>query len=137
MANKKTVRYDKKILAKICTGLSVGKSLKKVCYEQAVDMNTVWRWLMDYPEAKELYDNAKRESGEAMGEEMLEIAEIDVVVGDDKSDNARVQQQRLRVDTRKWLMSKLMPRKYGDKVDITTNGKDLPTPLLGGQTGNK
>jgi hypothetical protein len=33
------------------------------------------------------------------------------------NDNAAVQRARLRVDTRKWLMSKLAPRKYGDRVE--------------------
>ncbi len=41
---------------------------------------------------------------------------------------------RLRVDTRKWLMSKMKPKKYGDKIDHTTNGKDLPSPIYGGKS---
>lgn len=45
-----------------------------------------------------------------------------------------LQRSRLRVDTRKWLMSKLAAKKYGDKLDMTTNGKDLPTPIFGGQS---
>lgn len=36
-----------------------------------------------------------------------------------------LQRSRLRVDTRKWLMSKLAPKKYGDKVDVTTGGESL------------
>lgn len=42
-----------------------------------------------------------------------------------------VQRARLIIDTVKWQLSKEEPKKYGDKVDLTTNGKDLPTPILG------
>ena len=31
------------------------------------------------------------------------------------------------IQTDKWLSSKFYPKMYGDKVDHTTNGKDLPT----------
>ena len=35
-----------------------------------------------------------------------------------------IQRSRLRVDTRKWIMSKLAPKKYGDKVTQELTGKD-------------
>jgi hypothetical protein len=38
-----------------------------------------------------------------------------------KIDNAMVQKQRLRVDTRKWLLSKMAPKKYGDKLELSGN----------------
>ena len=34
-----------------------------------------------------------------------------------------VQRSKLRVDTRKWLMSKLAPKKYGEKVDLEHSGE--------------
>jgi hypothetical protein len=36
-----------------------------------------------------------------------------------------VNRSRLRIDARKWLAAKLHPKKYGDKVDVTTDGKEL------------
>ena len=42
-----------------------------------------------------------------------------------------IQRSRLRVDTRKWYLSKLNPKKYGDKVDVTTKGKEITNPILG------
>jgi len=38
-----------------------------------------------------------------------------------------MQRSRLRVDVRKWALSKMNPKKYGDKVDHTTGGEKLPT----------
>ena len=40
--------------------------------------------------------------------------------------NEAVQRSRLRVDARKWLMSKLMPKKYGEKLEL---GGDLKVSL--------
>ena len=138
MAKKPPVKYSKEVGAMICKRLALGMSLHKAVDTEGMPaFENVWIWLWKYPEFKEMYDTAKREGGEAMSENMMKIVEEDVIVGDDKSDNARVQQQRLRVDTIKWTMSKLLPRKYGDKLDVTTNGKDLPTPLYGGLSGNK
>lgn len=36
-------------------------------------------------------------------------------------DSTAVQRNRLRVDARKWLLSKLAPKKYGDKLDTTVS----------------
>lgn len=65
------------------------------------------------------WETRKRENGEE-----YEVANPEVV-----------NRARLRVDTRKWLMSKLAPRKYGDKVEHTgANGGPvvitwLPPPV--------
>ena len=37
---------------------------------------------------------------------------------------------RIELDARKWLACKFLPKRYGEKVDHTTNGKDMPTPIL-------
>jgi hypothetical protein len=52
-------------------------------------------------------------------------------------DSEHIQRSRLRVDTRKWYLSKVLPKKFGDKVDVTTNGKDIPAiPITGMQIIN-
>ena len=38
--------------------------------------------------------------------------------------------RRLQIDTRKWLLSKLLPKKYGDKLEISDNRADPLTELL-------
>lgn len=67
---------------------------------------------------------------EAMAEEILEIS--------DNTENDRtelglvnhenINRSRLKVDTRKWLMSKLAPKRYGEKVqtDIVSSDGSLP-----------
>lgn len=85
------------------------------------------------------YARAKQESADAMAEEILDISDdgtndyMTITRGRDEVEvpNPEVlQRSRLRVDTRKWLMAKMKPKKYGDSIDVTSDGKPLPTPLL-------
>jgi hypothetical protein len=48
-------------------------------------------------------------------DEILEIAD------NEHGDPAR---DRLRIDTRKWLMSKIAPKRFGDKLDLTHASPD-------------
>ena len=48
------------------------------------------------------------------------------------TDPEALQRSKLRVDTRKFLMAKMKPKRYGDKLDITSDNKQLPTPIFGG-----
>jgi hypothetical protein len=68
---------------------------------------------------------AKEEAADALAEDIIEIA--------DEARQMRIDPNsaRVAIDAYKWTASKLKPKKYGDKVDLTTNGKDMPTPILG------
>jgi len=55
---------------------------------------------------------------QTMAEEVIEIADKQDFVERPDIANAMVQQQRLAVDARKWLLSKMAPRKYGDRVEV-------------------
>ena len=45
--------------------------------------------------------------------------------GKEVVNNDVIQRSRLRYDARKWLVSKLNPKKYGDKIDMTTGGEKI------------
>jgi hypothetical protein len=66
---------------------------------------------------------------DAMAEEILEIADDDSedAVTDPETGATRlnaefVARSRIRVDTRKWLMARMAPKKYGDKVQQEVSG---------------
>jgi hypothetical protein len=40
------------------------------------------------------------------------------------TDSGAVAKQRLQVDTRKWMLSKLAPRKYGDRLELAGDPKN-------------
>lgn len=67
-----------------------------------------------------------------MADEIMEIS--DAPVGSTQTgatDSGAVQKQRLQVDTRKWLLSKLLPKKYGEKVDLNHQGGFSLTVITG------
>ena len=74
------------------------------------------------PEFSEQYARAREAQADKLAEEALQIADdgrsdtyLDAE-GNERTDNEVIQRSRLRVDTRKWLASKMAPKKYGDKL---------------------
>jgi hypothetical protein len=125
--------YNKELGDRICKEIALGKSMRTICgtdekpKEDMPDITTIFRWLRTDPDFYQQYESAKQESADLMIEDMLDISDDskDLIEGDDKSDGARVQSSRLRVDTRKWIASKLKPKRYGDKLDLTSNNEKL------------
>ena len=79
---------------------------------------------------------ARSAQAEAMFEDMLAIADDgsqDRVMVDGKLrvDNEVAARSRLRVDTRRWALSKLSPVKYGDKVTSVLEGGERPVEFAG------
>ncbi len=126
--------YTERLAARICAELACGKSLRSVC--RADDMpglETVFSWLRSKPDFREQYAQAKSESADALVEEMIDIADDgtnDFIETEDgvKFNSEHVQRSRLRVDTRKWIASKLKPKKYGERLDMN-HGVQPDNPL--------
>jgi hypothetical protein len=126
--------FSEEIAAEICSQLADGKSLRKICESDDMpDKATVFRWLGDerYKTFRDQYTRAREAQADYLAEEILEIAdsgENDTYVdesGNKRTDQDVIGRSRLRVDARKWLASKMYPKKYGDKVAIG-GADDLP-----------
>ena len=66
------------------------------------------------------YAKARDAMLEKMADDTLDIADQDpAMTAEGKLDGVSVAHARLRVDTRKWLLSKLAPKKYGDKLELS------------------
>lgn len=122
----------------ICADLAMGMSLRSVCLkDNRPAISTVFRWLRTYPEFRKQYEEAKQESADAMAEEVLDIADDgtnDFILKDNGEgttvNSEHIQRSRLRVDTRKWLMAKMKPKKYGDKLDVVSDGEKLSSNTI-------
>ncbi len=124
-------KYTQEIADRICAELSQGISLRTVC--KADDLPcavTVFSWMRKYPEFLNQYTRAKEESADAMGEDILDISDNatnDYMEQNDpdnpgyRVNGEHIQRSRLRVESRKWLMSKQKPKKYGDKIQQEIN----------------
>lgn len=132
--------YTQELADKFCAEIALGKSVRTACYEEGFPSPaTIFRWLGENKEFQDKYAYATQERTEAMAEDLLDIADdgsndlMTITKGNytyEVENKEVTNRSRLRVDTRKWLMSKMKPKKYGEKLDMTTNGKDLPIPLL-------
>lgn len=103
--------YLPEVAADICSLLADGESLRKVCECRGMPSKTsVFRWLAEHKEFGDQYAKATETRADAIFEEMFDIADS---VADEA---AAVVKARLRIDTRKWALARMNPKKYGDKV---------------------
>lgn len=130
--------YNEVIRDAFCERVAAGESVRSICRDDDYpEMKTIFRWISKHDDFRQLYEKAKEMAMLAMAEELLDIADDgrnDTYVDDEgrpKVDTDVIQRSRLRVDTRKWLMSKLAPKKYGDKLDLNHDTpKDSPLAQL-------
>jgi len=115
--------YTEELVDDIINRLTDGESLVKICDSDGMPKcAVVYRWLALHEEFSDRYARARADQAERYLDEILEIA--------DKEED--VQRAKLKIDTRKWTMGKLKPKKYGDKqtnVFEDPDGKAL-TPIL-------
>jgi hypothetical protein len=104
--------------ARICTRLAAGETLRAICRDEDMPpRSTVRGWALDNEAFSEKYARAREIGYQDLADDLIEIS-------DDKlGDPAR---DRLRVDTRKWLLSKALPKLYGDKLQHTGGGEGDP-----------
>lgn len=127
------------IIDEICLKITNGATLRKSLDESSISYETFFRWI-DADESKsKQYARATELRAEAMAEELLSIADTpmegvttktlaDGGVEETKAD--MIQHRKLMIDSRKWLMSKMFPKKYSEKVQNEHTIK-VEQPLFG------
>ena len=116
----RTAEEKEKLSTLVLEGMKSGLSALKACEKAGVNQSTFTGWLNDDPKLAKEYARAREILIEKMASELLEIADKEVPYTDDgKKDWQAVQKHKLQVDTRKWLLSKLAPKKYGDKLEVS------------------
>src|SRR5690349_18899450 len=118
--------FTEEVFDRICDRMSGGEGLRKICADDGMpSRSTFLRWIKNNDERQERYQQAREAGFDWIAEEIIRISDDaagDYFVEDRNGqsivvpDHARVQRARLQVDSRKWILSKIAPRKYGDKV---------------------
>lgn len=109
--------------------MRAGSSCFQACKKTGMPHSTFLGWVAADKELADKYARAREDLIEHIAAETLEIADAEVGFTDTGStDTGAVQKQRLQVDTRKWLLSKLAPRKYGDRL-IMAGDEDNPVQV--------
>lgn len=134
--------YTPELSDAICERLSSGESMRSISRDEDMPASsTMFKWLRIHPEFTEQYTRAKEECADAYAEEMADIADDGTNDWMEKHDKdgecigyqlngEHVQRSKLRIDTRKWLASKLKPKKYGDKLAVGgPDGGSIPVSL--------
>jgi hypothetical protein len=133
--------YSPELSLKICSRIAEGESVRTIVKDEEMpSSSTIFRWLLDEDKKDfwEQYEKARNIQAELMFEELLEIA--DDGTNDWMKENRdgstyyvingeAMGRSRLRVDVRKWYLSKVLPKKFSDKLDLTSDHKPLAQPL--------
>lgn len=126
--------YSEEIANQICEALTEGKSLRSICKSPVFPAEpTVRAWALDNAGGtfSAQYSRAREIGYARLAEEILQIAdtpkigrkikktgeEIEETIGD------MIEHRRLQVDTRKWMLSKMLPKIYGDKLNLEGSGE--------------
>lgn len=132
-------KYTVKQADLICERIATSSfSFKTVCESLNIPTGTALAWLSREQSFQERYARAKEMQADLLAEEILEIADdgsndfMTIHKGDQEytvENKEWTNRSKLRVDARKWIASKLKPKKYGDKqeIDHTTGGEKIGT----------
>lgn len=126
------VTYDRTLADLVCERMAEGTPLRQICEanDSLPGESTIRGWaVQDIDGFAARYARAREAQMEALAEDILQIADdsgLDVTLDPETSqariDGEAIQRAKLRVDTRKWLMSKLAPKRYGDKQAVELSG---------------
>lgn len=111
--------------------IEIGESLRSILFDKEMpSTDTFYRWVDSDELKSKRYARATEIRADLIFDEMIQIADtpIDGVILE-TDDNGRTKEKkgdmlghrRLQVDTRKWILSKMNPKKYGDKIEQNVN----------------
>lgn len=138
-------KHDREAVVKaVCRAVSGGQLVKYACKDVGITPDMLRDWAAANPEFATLYARAREEQSHAIAEQAIEIAHgsdadnearvaqmVEAVHGAEEADKMKVlnallresvQRDRLRVDTLKWMASKIAPRLYGEKMQQEHSG---------------
>lgn len=126
--NGRPSKYSDSNANYICERIATSSDgLHVICKELKVSAVAVYRWIKDNPDFRNRYARAREEQAELLASQMIEISDRK-----GKDSLTKVSRDKLRIDTRKFIAAKLLPKKYGDKVQLSG---DEENPIVTKITG--
>ena len=132
--------FTEQLFNEICDKIAYSdRGLVSICKELNINACTFYDWIGKDNELSNKYARARELQADFIADQIIEISNtpvqgtktketergVEVTTGD------MIEHRRLQVDARKWKASKLYPKKYGDKVDVTTDGEKITnTPAM-------
>lgn len=126
------VSLTKDVFDRICEQIADGASLRSVCRQESMPSKSLFfRFMREHPEHVDQYTRATEERCVALAEDALDICDDgsnDWMESNDPNNKGyelkgeHIQRSKLRVETRKWFLSKLKAKVYGDKSAVELSG---------------
>lgn len=126
--------YTQETALSICERIADGESLRSICLaDEMPSKATVFRWLTLHAVFRDQYAHAREAQADSLADEMLDIADdgsndwmerSEKKGGGWEENGEAIGRSRLRLDARKWIASKLKPKKYGEKLTSELSGLD-------------
>ena len=111
MSKKTPVQFSQEVADALCQHIANGDSLRVACRKRGMpSVAGVIKWLADKEKNAFVaqYTRAREVQAERNAEEIVDIADTE----------PDVQRAKVRIDARKWVASKLVPKKYGDRMAL-------------------
>jgi hypothetical protein len=127
--------FSEEVAAKICNHVANGGSLRELRREDATvpTYYIMAGWMAQNPVFEEQYRAARMMHADTLFDEMLDISNTPIngiMTVERANGNTEITKKdaidhrRLQVDTRKWIVERLAPRKYGNKISAEISGPD-------------
>ncbi len=104
-------KFDPAIGLNICWGIACGKPLRELASQNGLpDRATVYGWVLDEPDFAAAYSRAREIAAHGMADDLNALA--------DTANAENAQAVRLQVNTRQWVLARMHPKAYGDKLNV-------------------
>lgn len=119
------VPEEEAAIERILEAVSSGISLKKACKrEEGINRPRFYRLMDADKELADRYARARKQGWACMADELVDI------IHNTEPQSEHVQLTKLEVDTKKWLLSKMLPKTYGDKQEVEHKGTPISVNIV-------
>ena len=124
-----------KILNTIFESIESGDSLRKCLVREKLSSRTFFQWIDKDEDKVKQYARSLEIRAEGLFDELLEVAyttetgattKVNSKGETETTEGDMLGHRRLKTDTLKWALSKMFPKKFGEKVDVTSGGDKIP-----------
>lgn len=127
-SEEEKAEYVRKVLSLV----EEGKSLRKACEEIGIPRTTFEVWEKADEKIAVQYAHAREKRADHIFEEMLQIADTPKIGtietakewGTEVQTKDMVDHRKLQIETRKWMLGKMAPKRFGDRLDLTHANPD-------------
>jgi len=116
--------YNDGLVDEICGRLACGEPMAKIVQSAHMpDSVTIYKWLRTKPEFAQRYADARRDGAHCLADQIQDIVDTEPLAvfdeaGNKRYDSGSVAHNRLRMDARKWLAAKYLPKVYGERTVV-------------------